>query len=196
MKKETKIIIIGAAITLLVLVLAIFIFYLIAKDTPKNNEDNPVAEKNNIEQKTDTNSTPTANKDNTEANTSDNSSKNTVTIYLFRGEGCHFCENAIEFFEGITDEYAYLDVKAYEVWRNTENRKLMNAVANELDIKVSTSVPLIIIGDEYAERGFSERRGEMIIEELENAHHSNSYTDIVEKVLKENNFNVTVEEIN
>ena len=204
MKKETKTIIIGTVITLLVLALAILIFYFIAKDTPEtlgNSENNNnTVENNNTEESnnTDNNGTPndSASNNNSATSTSDNNSENTVTVYLFRGEGCHFCENAIEFFEGITEDYSYLDVKAYEVWRNTENRELMDAVANELGIEVSASVPLIIVGDEYAERGFSERRGEMIIEEIENAHNNESYIDVIEKVLNENDFNVTVEEIN
>lgn len=203
MKKETKTIIIGTVITLLVLALAILIFYFIAKDTPEtlgNSENNNNTVENNTEESnnTDNNGTPndSASNNNSSTSTSDNNSENTVTVYLFRGEGCHFCENAIEFFEGITEDYSYLDVKAYEVWRNTENKKLMDAVANELGIEVSASVPLIIVGDEYAERGFSERRGEMIIEEIENAHNNESYIDVIEKVLNENDFNVTVEEIN
>ena len=203
MKKETKTIIIGTVITLLVLALAILIFYFIAKDTPEtlgNSENNNNTVENNTEESnnTDNNGTPndSASNNNSSTSTSDNNSENTVTVYLFRGEGCHFCENAIEFFEGITEDYSYLDVKAYEVWRNTKNRELMDAVANELGIEVSASVPLIIVGDEYAERGFSERRGEMIIEEIENAHNNESYIDVIEKVLNENDFNVTVEEIN
>ena len=200
MKKETKTIIIGTVITLLVLVLAILIFYFIAKDTPEtlgNSENNNnTVENNNTEESNNTDNNGTPNDSALNNNSSTSTSENTVTVYLFRGEGCHFCENAIEFFEGITEDYSYLDVKAYEVWRNTENRELMDAVANELGIEVSASVPLIIVGDEYAERGFSERRGEMIIEEIENAHNNESYIDVIEKVLNENDFNVTVEEIN
>ena len=199
MKKETKTIIIGTVITLLVLVLAILIFYFIAKDTPEtlgNSENNNNTVENNTEESNNTDNNGTPNDSASNNNSSTSTSENTVTVYLFRGEGCHFCENAIEFFEGITEDYSYLDVKAYEVWRNTENRELMDAVANELGIEVSASVPLIIVGDEYAERGFSERRGEMIIEEIENAHNNESYIDVIEKVLNENDFNVTVEEIN
>lgn len=201
MKKETKTIIIGAVVTLLVLVLAILIFYLIARDAPEtneNNDNNNVTENNNTEESnnTDTTTNTTTSNNNSSTSTSNNNSENTVTIYLFRGQGCHFCENAIEFFEGIVDDYSYLDVKAYEVWRNTENRELMNAVANELGIEVSASVPLIIVGNTYADRGFSEYRGEIIIEEVENAHNNGSYTDVVEKILNENDFDVIVEEIN
>ena len=199
MKKETKTIIIGTVITLLVLALAILIFYFIAKDTPEtlgNSENNNNTVENNTEESNNTDNNGTPNDSASNNNSSTSTSENTVTVYLFRGEGCHFCENAIEFFEGITEDYSYLDVKAYEVWRNTENRELMDAVANELGIEVSASVPLIIVGDEYAERGFSERRGEMIIEEIENAHNNESYIDVIEKVLNENDFNVTVEEIN
>lgn len=199
MKKETKTIIIGTVITLLVLALAILIFYFIAKDTPEtlgNSENNNNTVENNTEESNNTDNNGTPNDSASNNNSSTSTSENTVTVYLFRGEGCHFCENAIEFFEGITEDYSYLDVKAYEVWRNTENKKLMDAVANELGIEVSASVPLIIVGDEYAERGFSERRGEMIIEEIENAHNNESYIDVIEKVLNENDFNVTVEEIN
>lgn len=212
MKKETKTIIIGTVVTLLALVLAILIFYLIARDTPEeneNNNNNNIEENNNISENNteENNNTDTINTDadttsngttsnNSSTSSSNNSSENTVTIYLFRGEGCHFCENAIEFFEGIIDDYSYLEIKAYEVWRNEENKKLMDAVATELDIEVSASVPLIIVGDTYARRGFSESRGEDIIKEVENSANNDSYIDIVDAILNENGFDVTVEEIN
>ena len=202
MKKETKIIIIGAGITLLVLILAIFILYLITKDTPETKENNnntntieeAIPEENDTTDNSATNTSTSNN--NSSTSFSDNNSEITVTVYLFRGETCHFCENAIDFFEEIADDYPYLEIKAYEVWKNEQNRELMDAVATELNLEVSPSVPLIIIGETYARRGFSENVGQLIKEEIEKAYSNEDYTDVVENILNENNFDVTVEQIN
>lgn len=205
MNKERKIILIGILATLLVLAIAILIFYLIYSsgkentDTQANNNNNNsnITTNNNddTEQTTPTNNNEANPNDSTPSN-NEASEEKRVTVYLFRGEGCPHCEHAIEFFQSIIDDYPYLDIISYEVWDNKNNEELMNAVSEELGIEVSISVPLIVIGNNYARRGFSDNTGNLIIQEIENAYQNDNYEDVVEKILDNNNFNVTDEIIN
>lgn len=70
-----------------------------------------------------------------------------ITIYLFRGTGCTYCKSFLNFLNSITDEYGkYFKLEAYEVWADSKNSKLMEAVAEFLDEPVQ-GVPFIVIGD-------------------------------------------------
>ena len=166
MKSDAKIIIIGASITLVVLILAIFLFYFFTT----NAEENKVVNENNSASDVE----------------SDVNTNKKVTLYLFRGSGCPHCEDAIEFLESIIDDYPYLEVQTLEVWHNKNNKELMDAVAENLDIEVSSSVPLIIIGDEYARRGFADGMKNSLKKEIEKAHKNKDYKDIVKEVIKDN----------
>lgn len=166
MKSEIKIIIIGASITLVVLILAIFLFYFFTT----NAEENKVVNENNSASDVE----------------SDVNTNKKVTLYLFRGSGCPHCEDAIEFLESIIDDYPYLEVQTLEVWHNKNNKELMDAVAENLDIEVSSSVPLIVIGSEYARRGFADGMESTIKNQIEKAYQSALYKDIVAEVLENN----------
>ncbi|HIS86743.1 MAG TPA: hypothetical protein IAB49_01225 [Candidatus Caccenecus avistercoris] len=168
MKSDAKIIIIGTAITLVVLILAIFLFYIFSTNYAKNK----IVNENNNNSASDIENDVNTNKK--------------VTLYLFRGLGCPHCEDAIEFLESIIDDYPYLEVQTLEVWRNKNNKKLMDIVSKKLDIEVSSSVPLIIIGDEYARRGFADGMENTIKNQIEKAYQSALYKDIVAEVLENN----------
>ena len=208
MNKEKKIIIIGIVATILALVIAGLIFYLIYNNSNTSIEENNNNLSENIDTSTNTNNDTinnennnnttisNPNNDDTDTPTSNNDSEKTVTVYLFRGNGCPHCEHAMEFLESIADDYGYLEIISYEVWYNSENQKLMEEVSNELGIEVSTSVPLIVIGTEYARRGYSDGMEDGIIREIESSYQSSDYEDVVEKVLEENDLNVTAEIIN
>lgn len=168
MKSDAKIIIIGTAITLVVLVLAIFLFYIFSTNYVKNK----IVNENNNNSASDIENDVNTNKK--------------VTLYLFRGLGCPHCEDAIEFLESIIDDYPYLEVQTLEVWHNKNNKELMDAVSENLDIEVSSSVPLIIIGDEYARRGFADGMENTIKNQIEKAYQSALYKDIVAEVLENN----------
>lgn len=208
MNKEKKIIIIGIVATILALVIAGLIFYLIYNNSNTSNEKNNNNLSENIDTSANTNNdtinnennnnttVSNPNNDDTDTPTSNNDSEKKVTVYLFRGNGCPHCEHAMEFLESIADDYGYLEIISYEVWYNSENQKLMEEVSSELGIEVSTSVPLIVIGTEYARRGYSDGMEDGIIREIESSYQSSDYEDVVEKVLEENDLNVTAEIIN
>ena len=110
-----------------------------------------------------------------------------VNVYIFRGEGCPHCEEAIEWFENTLakdDEYSkkYNLVK-YEVWYDENNSELMSNVAKELGTEAS-GVPFIVIGDKYFS-GFSSTESPSKIKAAIDEQYSNSdYQDIVEAVKK------------
>ncbi len=202
MKQDTKIIIIGISVTLLLLIIAFLIFYIIYQNEnkqttiPVNNTTEPekAETQNQDTQKENTQDQieETTNNENTNEN---NQAENQVTLYLFHGEECPHCEHAIEFLKSITDDYSYLNIITYEVWHNTENKKLMDEVATRVGLEVSEAVPLIVIGTNYADRGFGEGLEDILKEEFENAHTSSEYEDIIKDILEENQINVTEETI-
>ena len=199
MKKETKTILIGASITLFILVLAIVIFYLVYNHTQKEekntilNQDYSSSKIDNNEDDNTTNTTSNNNENN--ISNPDNNPEKQVTLYLFRGEGCHFCENAIEFLKSIVNNYPYLEIKALEVWNNKENKELMDLVSQKLDIEIKSSVPLIIIGEDYAKRGFADGMIDGIKKEIELSYNNSKYQDIIKQVLNENPELYVTEEI-
>lgn len=75
-------------------------------------------------------------------------SNQTVYISFFHGEGCPHCAKAATFLEKMSNEYNNLDFKAFEIYNNPSNAKLLGAVTKKLGISVS-GVPVIFIGDEY-----------------------------------------------
>ena len=207
MNKEKTTIIIGIVATILALVIAGFIFYLIYNHSNSSKEENNNNLSENINSNTNPNSDNVSNENNSNTTisnpnsgsdtpTSSNDSEKTVTVYLFHGNGCPHCEHAMEFLESIANDYGYLEIISYEVWYNEENQKLMEEVSNELGIEVSTSVPLIVIGTEYARRGYSDGMNDGIKREIESSYQNENYEDIVKKVLESNNLNVTAEIIN
>lgn len=108
-----------------------------------------------------------------------------VNVYMFRGEGCPHCEEAIEWFENTLNkdnEYSEkYELVKYEVWYNEENNELMSEVANELGTEAS-GVPFIVIGDKYFS-GFSSTESPAEIKAAIDEYYNNSdYQDIVKAV--------------
>lgn len=58
-----------------------------------------------------------------------------ITVYLFRGDTCVHCEDALEYInnhrELIPDN---VEIVTYEVWKNETNANLQDAVADYLDV--------------------------------------------------------------
>lgn len=81
--------------------------------------------------------------------------KEPVKIYMFRGETCHFCEDALAWFDSIEGTYGqYFDLITYEVWNDQNNSQLMQTVAEFMGDDAS-GVPYIIIGDYTYPNGFA-----------------------------------------
>ena len=112
-------------------------------------------------------------------------SKEKINVYLFRGEGCPHCEEAIEWFDNTLskdEEYSkYYELVQYEVWYDQDNSALMDKVAKALGTEAN-GVPFIVIGDKYFS-GFSGTNSpDMIKEAIKNAYENEDYQDIVSNV--------------
>ena len=113
------------------------------------------------------------------------SAKEKVNVYLFRGEGCPHCEEALEFFDTLSQDEEYKDMYklvTYEVWYDTENQELMKSVADALNKEVS-GVPFIVIGtDSY--NGYAASMDDKIKNTIKEAYESDDYKDVVKEVSK------------
>ena len=159
MKNKKKAILIGFGLFILAIALIILVLFIIYKSTTLNKE------------------------------VSNNNNEKKITVYIFKKEGCSYCENAIEYFLSIEELFPYLEIKAYDIKKNTENYKLMSAASQELSIESKNSVPLIVIGS-YSLRGFSIKYRETLNNEIRKFYKDDNYEDIVKIIIEENNLNV------
>ena len=89
-----------------------------------------------------------------------------VNVYLFRGEGCPHCEEAIEWFKSIEEEYgSKFNIVDYETWYDEDNAELMQKVAEARGEKAE-GVPYIIIGNK-SWNGFTDSYESEMIAEIE-----------------------------
>ncbi|NBC95960.1 MAG: hypothetical protein GVY27_06365 [Deinococcus-Thermus bacterium] len=70
-----------------------------------------------------------------------------VDVYLFHGDGCPHCDNAIDFLNELHDTHPTLRVHDYEVWYDEANRDLFARLADAYGRTVQ-GVPVIFLGDE------------------------------------------------
>lgn len=74
-----------------------------------------------------------------------------INVYLFRRDGCGYCEAALKFFNGLDAEYkSYFNLVEKEVSSSKDNSALMQKVAKSLNADVK-GVPFIVIGTEHFE---------------------------------------------
>lgn len=110
-----------------------------------------------------------------------------INVYIFRGEGCPHCEEAIEWFENELandEEYSkYYKFVKYEVWYDESNADLMDNVAKELGTQAS-GVPFIVIGDEYFSGFSAEESPNKIKEAIKTQYEKEDYQDVVKAVKK------------
>lgn len=104
-----------------------------------------------------------------------------ITIYLFRGKGCSFCRSFLTFLNSITDEYGkYFKVVSFEVWHDTNNKALLNAVGDYLDVEVK-GVPYIVIGDKVFP-GYNSTFDDSIKNAIKDLYNSNNRYDVFKKM--------------
>jgi thiol-disulfide isomerase/thioredoxin len=75
-------------------------------------------------------------------------SEKQVNIYFFWGEGCPHCEDEKQFLEKLEKKYPEVRINDFEVWNNSENRKLLMEVSKKLNANVS-GVPFTVVGEHY-----------------------------------------------
>jgi glutaredoxin len=114
-----------------------------------------------------------------------------IKVYIFRGEGCPHCEEALEFFDGLSEEEtAKFDLIQYEVWNDESNSKLMKKVASKLGDDVS-GVPYIVVG-EKSFSGFDDETGESILSQIDEMYENQDLTDVMENLDTSDTNNVSI----
>lgn len=112
-----------------------------------------------------------------------------ITIYLFRGNGCSYCNKFLTFLNSIVGEYGkYFKLESYEVWYDKTNNKLLNKVADFLEVDAG-GVPYIVIGDQVFP-GYASEYDEAIKSAIVELYNSSDRFDVfveMEKAEKEAN---------
>ena len=111
--------------------------------------------------------------------------KEKVNVYIFRGEGCPHCEEALEFFDTLGQDEEYKDLYklvTYEVWYDENNSKLMSDVADALGEQAS-GVPYIVIGTKTFS-GYAASYDDKIKDAIKTAYEDDDYKDVVKQVKK------------
>lgn len=119
--------------------------------------------------------------------------KNDVTIYMFRGNTCPHCEEAIKYLKEHQEEIPK-DVKfiTYEVYDNAQNNNLLKKLEENFNFEKDDigSIPLFVVGSEHI-LGYSGASDlKKVFALAEEAKNSESYEDLVAKEIKDSNFKV------
>lgn len=120
--------------------------------------------------------------------------KNKVTIYFFRGSTCSHCEESLNYINKHKDEIdENIEIVTYEVWENTNNEKLHQALVQKLDVsdKSKNSVPFIVIGDTYLV-GMNGNKADLdkVLNMARAYLEDENYSDVVKETILENKFDV------
>lgn len=131
----------------------------------------------------------------------ENDTKEKVTIYFFRGEGCHYCEDALTWLAQNRSKYEkYYNLVTFEVWNNQDNATLMKNVADSMGDEAG-GVPYIILGNYSYPNGFAadtqidesgKTMGEDFIEKLMSSYENQEKNEKVDEIV--NNFEAKVED--
>lgn len=105
-----------------------------------------------------------------------------INIYFFWGEGCPHCEKERPFLEKLERQYPEVKVYDYEVWKNSENRRLLIDFGKQLNANAS-GVPFTVVGKKYFIGWYDEKSTGAAIEEAVLCALKNSCRDIGQEVL-------------
>lgn len=107
-----------------------------------------------------------------------------ANIYMFRGQGCEHCYEFLTYLEVMTEKYGDMfNLISYEVWGNSENKRLMERVVRKLRDE-NSGVPYIVIGNK-SWAGYSETLNEEIFAAMEEEFENKNANDVVIKVINE-----------
>ena len=102
-----------------------------------------------------------------------------VNVYIFRGNTCSHCFDAIVYFASIAKDYGkYFNLKTYETWNNKANANLMTQVANVMGDDAS-GVPYIIIGDK-SYSGYSDAMSDEILNQIKTEYAATDKYDVMD----------------
>ena len=116
----------------------------------------------------------------------------TITVYLFRGETCSHCEDALEYINNHRDLIPEnVEIVTYEVWENEENAILMDTVADLLEVDKSTNygTPFFVVGNEYV-KGYGTGTWEELFNYAEDYANEGGYEDVVARTIEDEKLEV------
>jgi hypothetical protein len=70
-----------------------------------------------------------------------------INLYFFYGDGCPHCADEEIFLEKLEDLYPELAVYSFETWHDADNRALLQAVGDVLEVAIQ-GVPLTVIANQ------------------------------------------------
>lgn len=105
-----------------------------------------------------------------------------ITIYLFRGDGCHYCKDFLNFLNDNSKEYGkYFKLESLEVWNDSFNNDLM-IVTSEFLNEPAKGVPYIIIGKKVF-TGYANSYNEDILTTIKDEYDNKNYRyDVFEEM--------------
>lgn len=115
-----------------------------------------------------------------------------VTIYLFRGNTCAHCEEALDYISKHQDVFGDFKFVTYEVWKNKNNADLHQKVAEEIKIPEDdlNSVPCFIVGNQFLVGYRGAETLNSVVDLAKEAAKSDDYKDVVEETRKSLNLKV------
>lgn len=111
----------------------------------------------------------------------------TITVYLFRGDKCSHCEDALEYINEHRDEIPEnVEIVTYEVWENDENAKLQDEVADKLEVDKTNNygTPFFVVGSEYI-KGYGSGTWEELFDYAEEYANEGGYEDVVASTIED-----------
>lgn len=108
-----------------------------------------------------------------------------IPIYLFRGNGCGFCQSFLNFLNTILKDYGkYFKLVSYEVWYDQKNNQLLTDVSTFMG-SPATGVPYIVIGDQVFP-GYNSDYDEQIKTAIKTLYESEERYDVFEAMEEAN----------
>jgi thiol-disulfide isomerase/thioredoxin len=81
-------------------------------------------------------------------------------LYLFWGDGCPHCAEEKPFLTRLAERYPLMEIRAYEVWKDANNRALFKKMAKAYGFEAN-AVPITLLSEQYW-IGYSEQIGQAI----------------------------------
>ena len=118
-----------------------------------------------------------------------------ITVYMFKGETCVHCEQALDYISEHLDEIPdNVEIITYEITEDNDNAELMDATADYIGVDKTQNfgTPFFVIGSNY-EKGYTPGTWEELFAYASDYEENGDYEDIVKKVIEEEELDVKSE---
>lgn len=107
--------------------------------------------------------------------------ENSIVVHFFWASGCPHCLKEKTFFQSLKQKYPQIEIKDYEITKDTENLELLKKVGKELSANVS-GVPFTVVGNRYVSGYYNDKTTGIEIEKAVKYAIANGYEDVIKKV--------------